>query len=347
MRFPNGYGSIYNLGGNRRKPWAVRLPGEKYTTPNGSVRYKQKYLGYYETREEAIYALAMYNENPYDINAKKITFAEVFDKWSDEHFKKISDSNIKGYQASYKCCSELYDIHFADIKLAHLQHVVDTCGKNYPTLRKLKVLFNSLYKYAMQHDICGKDYSQFIDIIQYKDKNPNTIDRSPFQEDEIKRLWSVSDDEYAMIALMLIYGGCRVSELLDLKKEDVHLDEKYYDITKSKTKSGIRKVPIADKVFPFFEHWMRSSGTYLLCTPEGKHFTYRNYFDSYWKPIMEQLNIDHRPHDARHTCISLLTMAGVDDRIIKKIVGHSGKTVTEMVYTHFEMDPLLKAINMI
>lgn len=65
------------------------------------------------------------------------------------------------------------------------------------------------------------------------------------------------------------------------------------------------------------------------------------------KSIMEQLNIDHRPHDTRHTCISLLTMAGVDDRIIKKIVGHSGKTVTEMVYTHFEIAPLLEAINMI
>ena len=99
------------------------------------------------------------------------------------------------------------------------------------------------------------------------------------------------------------------------------LDKQYFDVIDSKTENGIRKVPIADKVFPFFDHWMRSDGKYLLCTPDGKHFTYRNYFDSYWKPIMEQLNIDHRPHDARHTCISLLTMAGVDDRIIKKIVG--------------------------
>ena len=133
----------------------------------------------------------------------------------------------------------------------------------------------------MQNDICGKDYSQFIDIAQYKDKNPNTIDRSPFQEDEIKHLWTVANDKYAMITLMLIYGGCRVSELLDLFKKNVHLDEHYYDIVKSKTQAGIRKVPIADKVFPFFEHWMRSDGKYLLCTPNGKHITYHNYFDSY------------------------------------------------------------------
>ena len=33
--------------------------------------------------------------------------------------------------------------------------------------------------------------------------------------------------------------------------------------------------------------------------------------------------------------ISMLTVAGVSDKIIKKIVGHKGQGVTEVVYTHF------------
>lgn len=86
---------------------------------------------------------------------------------------------------------------------------------------------------------------------------------------------------------------------------------------------------------------------YLLSTPEGKHFEYRNYYDSYWKPFMEEMNMEHRPHDTRHTCISLLTAKGVDERIIKKIVGHKGQGVTQIVYTHFEIDELLEAINKI
>lgn len=57
--------------------------------------------------------------------------------------------------------------------------------------------------------------------------------------------------------------------------------------------------------------------------------------------------MEHRPHDTRHTCISLLTSAGVDERVIKKIVGHKGQGVTETVYTHFEIDKLLDAINKI
>ncbi len=59
------------------------------------------------------------------------------------------------------------------------------------------------------------------------------------------------------------------------------------------------------------------------------------------------LNKDHKPHDVRHTCVSLLTKAGVDERIIKKIVGHAGKGVTEIVYTHLDMQQMLEAIDKI
>ena len=37
----------------------------------------------------------------------------------------------------------------------------------------------------------------------------------------------------------------------------------------------------------------------------------------------------------------------VDDKIIKKIVGHRGGSVTEVVYTHFEFQKLIEAINRI
>ena len=45
--------------------------------------------------------------------------------------------------------------------------------------------------------------------------------------------------------------------------------------------------------------------------------------------------------------ISMLTVAGVSDKVIKKIVGHKGHGVTEVVYTHFEIEELIDAINKI
>lgn len=74
---------------------------------------------------------------------------------------------------------------FADIRLSHLQGVVDDCGKNYPTLRKLRVLFNVLYDYATKNDVCTKDYSEFVDIDRYKDRNSDKYDRTIFNDTEI------------------------------------------------------------------------------------------------------------------------------------------------------------------
>ncbi len=344
MRLPNGYGSVYKLSGNRRKPWIARKT-TKFTCN------KQEYItiGYYETKELALQGLALYNANPYDINSAKITFSEIYNDWSKEKFQTISQSNINGYKASHKLCSALYDMPFKDIRKIHLQKIVDNCNKQYPTLRKLKVLFNQLFKFAMENDICSKDYSQFVDIAKHK-RAETEEKHKPFTEDEISLLWkNEKSNKYLQTILMLIYSGVRVSELLNLKKSDVNIDEQYFSVRKSKTQSGIRIVPIADKVLPFFKNWYKANESeYLLTTTDNKYFTYRNYYDSYWKPLVEELNLNHLPHDTRHTTVSLLAKAKVEQTTIKKIVGHSGAmSLTEKVYTHLDVKELLDAINKI
>ena len=104
---------------------------------------------------------------------------------------------------------------------------------------------------------------------------------------------------------------------------------------------------ISEKIVPFFEHWLTKDNDYVFTNRQGRKFLDRNFRDSYWKHMMELLNMEHKPHDTRHTCVSLLTEAGVDERIIKKIVGHKGKSVTETVYTHLDLEIKLEAINKI
>ena len=326
-----------------------KTAGWRYDEDKDKMVQEYIIIGYAATRAEGLQMLAEYNKNPFDVEASKITFQEVYERWSKDKFPTISHSNVNGYEASYKVCTALYSKSFKDLKLADLQFVVDTCGKNYPTLKKLKSLFSQLYEYAMKHDICGKDYSEFVDIARYRDKNPNKRDRDKFSTEQIERLWQLSEDPYYQIVLMLIYNGCRISEFLDLKKEHVHLEEQYFDVIASKTENGIRKVPIANKVLPFYRTWFEGSQCeYLLHTPDQKHFDYRNYYDSYFTPLMEQLGYTQTPHCTRHTCISMLTQAHVDQTMIKKIVGHAGAmTLTERVYTHLDIQSLVDAINQI
>lgn len=349
MKNPNGFGGITKLSGNRRNPWRVRKT-DGWDIVDETIKQKFITIGYYPTRQEAMIALAEYNKDPFDLHLAEITFSEVYDKWSDIHFEKVSQSNINGYKAAYVLCSTLAKMRMVDIKLDHLQKVVDASGKNTPTLKKLKILWGLMWDYCVMHEILPQEKRgmvRYVDIT--KAGNPNAYNRKPFTKKEVQVVWKWKDtNEYYSSILMLIYSGCRIGEFLNLKKENVNLEEKWFDVIASKTKSGIRKVPIADKVFPYFEYWMsKNDCEYLLSTPDGKHFVYRNYKDSYWTPLIEQMNMNHRPHDTRHTCVSLLAAAGVDERLVKKIVGHKGQGVTETVYTHFEIDELLDAINKI
>lgn len=202
---------------------------------------------------------------------------------------------------------------------------------------------------------------RYVDIS--KAGNPNAYNRKPFSKKEISILWKCKDSNiYVTVILIMIYSGVRIGELLDLEKKDIHLDERWFYVKESKTEAGIREVPIAEKIVPFFEYWMNRKCDHLICTPDDEPFQYRNYYDSYWIPLMlefgfgkfvidetkkEPVYDGHRPHDTRHTCISLLTEKEVDERFIKKIVGHKGQGVTENVYTHIELPTKLDAINLI
>lgn len=55
----------------------------------------------------------------------------------------------------------------------------------------------------------------------------------------------------------------------------------------------------------------------------------------------------HRPHDTRHTFITLAKEYDVNEYIIKLIVGHSIKDITEKVYTLRAIEQLKKEIEKI
>lgn len=348
MRNPNGWGSVHKLPGNRRRPWRARITSGWRVDDDGKHRQTYKTIGWYATREEAMTALAEYNANPYEID-DAITFSELYEKWSAEKFPTISDSNVSGYKASYKVCADLYNMKFAEIRRAHLQGVVESCGKAYPTLRKLKVFFRQIYEYAIQNDICTTNYGQYVNIAQYKPKPGEKEElHKPFTGDEIETLWeNLARNEYISIILMMIYSGVRIGEMCQIKKADVHMDERYFDIPRFKTDAGARKVPIAEKTVPLWANWMACPGEYVLQKPDGGGMSESTYRSTYFVKLLEQLEMDHLPHDTRHTCITLLQYAEVPKTIIRRIVGHEDKDVTDKVYTHYEINQLIDAINKI
>jgi integrase len=340
IKNPNNYGSVYKQSGKRRKPYVARI------TIGWDENKKQirKVIGYYETRALAMQALADYNKNPYQLETSTITFAEVFEKWKVDKFTDISQSNINGYKASFKASELLHNMRFVDIRTEHMKEVLRTCGKGHGTLRKIKVLYGQLFKFAMENDIVTKDYSKFVKL----SKNNEKSSRKVFAADEIKRLFDIVDkNEIIDTILIMIYTGLRIAELLIIKSSDVNLEERLI-IGGIKTEAGKdRIIPINNKIFDLVYKRVARGYDYFITRKDGNPFKYGNYYRENWIPLMEQLGFDHKPHDCRHTFATMMSNAGSDTVALQKIIGHASYQTTANVYTHKDIEQLKKAIDLI
>lgn len=348
MKLPNSYGSVFKLSGNRRNPWTIRKTS--WETVDGKAKRKYTYLGYYKTRAEALDALSEYNRSPYDTSQ---TFANVYDTWSAFKFPTISASNINSYQVSYKKCPELHDKIIGEIKTSELQLIIDSI-ETYPSKKKMKILFNQVFDYAVANDIIPKNNSHLLNIGQAVKSTKHYM----FSEEEMSVLWQHSDNEYVQIILMLIYTGCRPSELFNLKTDDVNIDEEFFSIIQGKNSNAVRIVPIHKKILPFFISWKNKEQEYLITSFLGKKINFKNFnafSEVYWEPILKELNIleyklngetrTHLPYDCRHTFTSMWAKKQLNESIRRKIQGHSGKGIGDQVYTHYDIETLSAEIN--
>lgn len=341
MRNPNGYGSVYKLSGNRRKPFIVR----KTTGWDEGGKQLYQTIGYYEDRKSALQALADFNSNPYDVDISTITFSEVYEKWNKIKYTEIAHKSALGYIAAYNDCKSLYATKFADIKKPHMQDVINTCGKGHGSLRKMKTLFNQLFQYAMENDIVTKDYSDFVII----GKNTEKSKRVPFTQKEIDKLFEVAPMmEFVDTILIMIYTGMRVGELLLLENEkDINL-EKGFIIGGIKTDAGKdRVIPINSKILDMIKKRVESGSKFLVGKDATNPMSYWNYKNEHFAQIMEQLGMTHLPHDCRHTWFTLMNNAEANNTAIKKIGGHSSFITGEKIYTHKDLEELKKAIDSI
>lgn len=345
MRNPNGYGSIYqNKSGRRRKKWVARITTGWEIGEDGKAIQQRKVIGYYETKKEAQQALFDYNDNKYNINYLNYTFTDIYNKMISNR-KDISKSTLNAYKMSFNILSELHNYKFSEIKTQDYQQIINTCDKEYHTLRKIKQLLSQMYQYCLKNDLCNKDISKLIDI-----GKSETKEKEIFSDEEIGVLFENDDKDICKILLILIYTSCRISELLDLKRKDVYIEERYLDIKESKTENGIRKIPIAKKILPYIEYFYNKENEYLITNRLNKQFKYSNFKREYFDRLIKELNFNSNLsiHSTRHTTISLLVKKEVPSTFIKLICGHSGaKELFEKTYTHINIEELIKYIDMI
>lgn len=368
-RRPNGSGTVVKLSGRRRKPFCARVTLDERNPVNGEK--KQLVIGTFETYQEALNALSLYSltknntiskkeameidpevyQKVQEKMSKKVpTFLDIYYILDKEDFSSLSPHTQNNMHGAIKHLKKLHYLKIDQITLRMIQDVFDEDGSNHGTQVHMKTICTKVFRYAVVNQFIDRndDYTSYIRVPKYEESDMHR----PYTINEILALKKAGTPE-AHIMLIFIYTGVRINELLNINRENIHIDEKCdddgterlisYMITGSKTKAGKNRiVPIHDDIKQYVID--------ELLKPEKRlvDVSYPNFTNrTVLVKVNKLLNTHHTMHDTRKTFATLCQMNNLNVYIRKKVLGHRMNDITFDVYTNESKNRLWTEINKI
>lgn len=146
----------------------------------------------------------------------------------------------------------------------------------------------------------------------------------------------------AILAVM-IYGGLRVSEVMNLKLSGVNMEDRVITVISGKGGKD-RLVPISSKLHEYLayylndSHRLKKTSIYLFTTLRGDGPITTTGVRNMINAIKKGTGINFSPHKLRHTFSTLMLEGGCDLFSLQKMLGHSDiKTTTIYLSTSVGM----------
>lgn len=285
-------------------------------------------------------------------NVKKNT-SIIYDKW----IKKLREDPF-GHR-------RIRDVKMSEAKNWLLK--LNSNGLAFNSLKQIRGILKPAFEMGVQDDILHKNPFNFkLDFIP-----GSQIAREALSPDVIKKfLGFVAEDKFASkyldIYIILLGTGMRIGELCGLTYRDVDMKLRRINVNHQlnrkpkgglyvntpKTKSSNRILPMSDEVYAAFsrviarrpklkvEPLVDGYSGFLFVSERGS-ITINTYVSKAIWSAIKRYNEHHddklpmfSPHNLRHTFCTNMIDAGVKEKVVQYLMGHSSVTITLDVYTH-------------
>lgn len=268
--------------------------------------------------------------------------------------KKHSDNTIINYRVDilefFNYNGENININKEDIN-KYLMHLYDTNVSKSSIARKLSSL-RTFYDYLLKKNIININYFKMF-------KNPKKDKNLPkfVKEDDIDKMFLVPNtrtwigERNLLIIRMLYATGVRISELVNIKINDININDRTIKILGKGSKERI--VVFGYNTKDILEEYLNrgrrevdyQNSNYLFLNKDGNRLSTR-YIRKILDDIICKASIEMHvsPHMLRHTFATGMLNNGADLVSVKDLLGHESLNTTS-IYTHVSDDKIREIYN--
>lgn len=258
--------------------------------------------------------------------------------------------------AAYRRDLTKFEAHLSELKIpiskATKRDIVSyidqlrSSGQNVSSICRFLSSLRGFYRFLIKE--CGVDHDPTENIVS--PKKWQTVPKALNVGEIVALLEAHTNGKFSSrdaIMLELLYSsGLRVSELVSIKLEDLHLESGYIRVMGKGSKERI--VPISSRTKERLDFYLKSvrpatvrppvGSPYLFLTNRGKPMTRQRFWQTL-REIGKATGIRVSPHMIRHSFATHLLEGGADLRALQKMLGHSDISTTQ-IYTRVSGDRL-------
>lgn len=256
--------------------------------------------------------------------------------------KKYSDNTIRSYENDLKNFSNFINKNILNVKKEDILNFIEKeiKTKNTKSIAHSLTVIRNFYSFLELQKIIKDNPTSKIDSPKLRKSLPTVLSKT--EVDNLLEIELNNKYDYRNKAMLeLMYAtGMRISELINIKMEDINLKNSYVKVNGKGNKE--RMIPFDEVATFYLEQYInnyrnllvKKTNNYLFLNCFGEKISRQAFFKTI-KLLASKKNINKNfsPHTLRHSFATHMVENGADLRSVQMLLGHSDISTTQ-IYTN-------------